>query len=390
MKKSLILILLTSALFVGCEVKTETEKIEKWQLGPFEKLDAYNPCLIPDENLVFQCPVQGEEIRWEEKDVFNPAVVVKDEKIQLIYRAEDVVGKYNGTSRLGLATSNNGLEFSKRAAPVFYPENDFMNEIEWEGGVEDPRIVETEDGLYVLTYTAYNGTLARLCVATSTDLIDWEKHGLAFGKAEKGNYKELWCKAGAIVCRQEGEKLIASKINGKYWMYWGESSIYAATSDNLIDWYPVVKQDWRYKDFAEENANKESFITAGKEFLAPVFTTRARRFDSELVEPGPPAIITEQGILLIYNSKNNVKVGDKNLPDGTYAAGQILMDIKDPTAVIARCTDNFFMPDKPYEITGQVDNVCFVEGLAFFQGSWYLYYGTADSKIGVARFTPAN
>ena len=47
--------------------------------------------------------------------------------------------------------------------------------------------------------------------------------------------------------------------------------------------------------------------------------------------------------------------------------------------------DTYFMkPDKPYEITGQVNHVCFVEGLVNYKDKWFLYYGTADSKIAVA------
>ena len=44
----------------------------------------------------------------------------------------------------------------------------------------------------------------------------------------------------------------------------------------------------------------------------------------------------------------------------------------------------FMKPDKPYEISGQVNHVCFVEGLVKFKNKWFLYYGTADSKIAVA------
>ncbi|WP_029164019.1 hypothetical protein [Anaerophaga thermohalophila] len=104
-----------------------------------------------------------------------------------------------------------------------------------------------------------------------------------------------------------------------------------------------------------------------------------------MVEPGPPAVITDQGILLIYNSKNSPSFGDKNLEDGTYAAGQIIMDKDDPAKVLYRTDQWFISPDQPFEITGQVDNVCFVEGLVRFNGKWLLYYGTADSKIAVAE-----
>ncbi len=72
---------------------------------------------------------------------------------------------------------------------------------------------------------------------------------------------------------------------------------------------------------------------------------------------------------------------------GTYAAGQIILDKNDPTKVLHRTDKWFITPDQPFEITGQVNNVCFVEGLAFFKNKWFLYYGTADSKIAVAEST---
>ncbi|MBD0376522.1 MAG: glycosidase, partial [Flavisolibacter sp.] len=107
-------------------------------------------------------------------------------------------------------------------------------------------------------------------------------------------------------------------------------------------------------------------------------------FDSDLVEPGPPAMLTDKGIVLIYNSRNVPAIGDPALPEGTYAAAQILMDKNNPAKVINRMRSYFIKPDKPYEISGQVNNVCFVEGLALYKGKWFLYYGTADSKIAVA------
>ena len=95
-------------------------------------------------------------------------------------------------------------------------------------------------------------------------------------------------------------------------------------------------------------------------------------------------MITKEGILFVYNSRNNPVYGDKTQPDGMYAGGQILLDKNNPTKVLDRCEENFFKPDKPYEITGQINNVVFLEGLVPFKGKWFLYYGTADSKIAVA------
>jgi predicted GH43/DUF377 family glycosyl hydrolase len=329
-----------------------------WQLGPFVKADSVNPVLGPNRSSRFYCPVRKDTVRWEEKDVFNPSAVVRNDTVFLLYRAEDVIGKHAGTSRLGLAFSSDGLHFTRLPEPVFYPEEDIMKVYEWEGGVEDPRLVQSESGLYVLTYTAYDGTLARLCVATSPDLRTWTKHGLAFR-----NYPDLWSKSGAIVSNQEGSRFVAKKINGRYYMYWGDTHIFLAKSADLIDWKPVVDSD-------------------GK--LAAVISPRAGRFDSDLVEPGPHALYGEHGILLIYNSRNRAAYGDAGLPDGNYAAGQVLLDRDDPSRTLERATNYCITPDKAYEITGQVNNVCFAEGLAYFRNRWFLYYGTADSRIAVA------
>ena len=366
-----ILFIVGSCSLKKKEIKNQslTAKVtdDAWQWGPFEKIDSINPVLQPSFSPVFYCPVRDEIIHWEEKDVFNPAALVKDGQIHLIYRAEDSVGSLAGTSRIGIALSSDGLHFEKLPQPVFYPDNDRYKTFEWEGGCEDPRIVETYGGYYFMTYTAWNGEVARLSIASTSDLRSWTKHGPIFSNFKEGKYLDLWSKSGSIICSIQGEKLIAEKINDKYWMYWGDTNIYMAWSEDLINWIPVE----------DKNGN-----------LKVIFGPRDGYFDSDLVEPGPPALITGYGVVLLYNSRNNAENGDPELPPGTYAAGQILFDIRDPQKVIARSKHNFFKPDNDYEITGQVNNVCFLEGLVPYKGKWYLYYGTADSKIAVAVYDP--
>src|SRR6185295_15700136 len=84
-----------------------------------------------------------------------------------------------------------------------------------------------------------DGDKARLIVASSADLYHWIKHGLAFANADNGKYVNEWSKSGSIVCRYENGKAMAKKINGKYWMYWGDTNIFLASSDDLIHWIPV-------------------------------------------------------------------------------------------------------------------------------------------------------
>ena len=91
-----------------------------------------------------------------------------------------------------------------------------------------------------------------------------------------------------------------------------------------------------------------------------------------------------EGIVLIYNGSNSITTGDPYLANGTYAAGQALMDPQDPSHLLDRTKTYFINPDKSYELAGQVNNVCFIEGLAYYNNNFYLYYGTADSKLAVA------
>jgi len=268
------------------------------------------------------------------------------------------------TSRLGMAESSDGLRFTRRAAPVLYPDDDAQKPNEWPGGVEDPRLVETDSGTYVLTYTQWNRQVPRLAVATSPDLVHWTKHGPAFARAHDGRYLKTESKSGAILSRVAGNRVIATKVNGRYWMYWGVPSIHLATSDNLVDWLPV------------ENAESQ---------LVNVLAPRPGYFDSWLVEAGPPALLTPSGIVVLYNAANDRVTGDSTLPARVYTGGQALFDAHNPLKLLARTDGPFIQPTEDYERTGQYEQgTTFLEALVPFNGVWYLYYGTADSRVGVA------
>jgi len=336
---------------------------QSWMLGPFTKPAQVNPVVTPNPASRFRSPMNDSIVAWEAYATFNPAAVVKDGKVFVLYRAEDASGAQQiggHTSRLGLAESSDGLHFTRRATPVLYPDTDAQRQNEWPGGVEDARIVESEDGTYVLTYTQWNRDVPRLAVATSRDLISWTKHGPAFARAAGGKYLRTESKSGAILSRIEGDRIIATRVNGKYWMYFGVPNLRIATSDDLFDWVPV--------EDVEGNA-------------VSVLSPRAGYFDSWLVEAGPPALLTTNGIVVLYNAGS--------LPSRTYSAGQALFEARDPTKLIGRSDSAFIRPTESYERTGQyVAGTTFVEGLVPFRGRWYLYYGTADSRVGVAVWDP--
>ena len=274
---------------------------------------------------------------WESAGTFNPAVVRHGSKFVMLYRAQDAAG----TSRLGYAESADGIFFTRRAEPVLSPEADY----EKDGGVEDPRLQRFGD-TYYLTYTGYNKKDAQLCLATSQDLIHWERKGVIL-PAYKGNWNRGWTKSGAMV---------PEKIGGKYWMYW-----LGTTADKTDQMGISYSSDLLHWTEATET---------------PVLPRRPGKFDSRVVEPGPPPIFTKDGIILIYNGADDKLI---------YRTGVAVFDRKDPRKLLSRTDEPIFTPEKEWEKVGQVPNVVFVEGMARQGKRWLFYYGGADKYVGVAR-----
>lgn len=293
--------------------------------GPWSRLNGGQPILAP----------QG--AGFEAAGVFNPAVVKDGGRYVMLYRAQDA----KKTSRLGLATSRDGIHFVREADPVLAPEADY----ERKGGVEDPRLVKIGATFY-LTYTAYDGKDAQLALATSTDLRRWQRRAVIM-PANRGRWNVHWTKSGAI---------LDERVNGRYWMY------YMADAANAYDQTGVA---W-----------SEDLMSWTEALDAPILPRRPGMFDSRVVEPGPPPVITPDGILLVYNGADDALV---------YRTGWALFDGKDPTRVLARSDTPIFEPRQPWEISGQVPSVVFVEGLVREGRRWLFYYGGADTRVGVAE-----
>ncbi len=274
---------------------------------------------------------------WESAGTFNPAVVERDGRIVMLFRAQDK----QGTSRLGYAESTDGIHFSRRDEPVLSPSTEY----EKDGGIEDPRLVKIGD-TYYLTYTGYNKKDAQLCLAASKDSLHWDRKGIIL-PANKGNWNVKWTKSGAIV---------PEKINGKYWMFFlgttldGNDQAGLAYTTDLLHWSDATP--------------------------SPVLPVRLGHFDSRVAEPGPAPLLTPHGVFLIYNGADDKLV---------YRTGIAIFDRNDPAKLVWRSDEPIFSPQKQWEEVGQVPNVVFVEGMVRQKKRYLFYYGGADTYVGVAE-----
>lgn len=343
-------------------------------LGPWTR-PVTQPIITPNNSTTFRDPISGQLVHWEATSTFNPAAVVRNDQIHLLYRAEDdtgdpgVIGGH--VSRLGLAVSDDGVTFQRFPEPVFYPANDSQEAREVPGGTEDPRLVETPWGTYVLTYTQWSRERASYSVgiATSPDLRHWTKYGPAFGEAQ---YDDLKYKSAGIVTELDSStgRLVAAEIGGRYWMYWGEVQVGLAFSDDLIHWTPCEDPE------------------APGEFLV-LLQARPGRPDSGFPEVGPPPVLLPEkgGIVVPYNAKNAAEGEDMDpsIQAGTYSMLEAVFSATNTSALLGRTDEPVLEPELPFETSGQyAAGTTFGEGLVLFKGKWWLYYGAADSFVGVA------
>lgn len=340
-----------------------------WEIGPFVRPHGGQPIVRPNQETVFRDPIANKPVHWQYSHVFNPAAIAWKGKLYVLYRAEGKAGHGIGhyTSRIGLAVSSDGRQFSSLPHPVVFPTPGRWEKYEWPGGCEDPRIVQSEDGSFVLTYTMWNGKIARLGIATSRDLLHWEHWGPVFRTAYGGRFESRWSKSGAIVTQKVGDQIVAARIAGKYWMYWHTDKQTAlAHSRDLLNWTPVLDRSG--------------------EIAMVLPKSGPGQFDSLLTESGPPALLTSRGIVFFFNGMSDGQItSGPRLPRYQYSAGQALFAADDPAHLLERSGQPYFWPQEPWEKTGQYQQgTTFTEGLAWFGNKWFLFYGAADTVVGMA------
>lgn len=305
---------------------------------------------------------------WESKCVYNPAVITNNGNFYIFYRGQDWRNRRYGwpqwatsygVSSIGLAISTDGMNITTRYTnPVISPNDGSYDEM----GCEDPRIVKINNRFYI----TYNGLSSsspnvKICLASSEDLINWIKHGEISGTGLFNNKKN-----GAI---------LPYKINGRYWMYFGDGDLYLASTTNEPP--AVAGQPW--SGWQIENSGN------------PVMTRRNNYFDSDVIRPGPPPFIWNGDIGLIYNGTTcdsalashprykNCKITE---------IGWVIFSNSNPAKIKSRCDKPFVKVTEFYEQIGNVYNTVYATGFVDFNTNFYLYFGGSDCYIGMGVGAP--
>ena len=312
-------------------------------------------------------------LEFENEGVLNPAVIREGDSVHLFYRA---VRKGNHSS-IGYCRLDGPLTVVERLnKPFIIPEFEYESQ-----GVEDARIVKIDD-LYYMTYTGYDGTNARGALATSKDLIHFTKKGIivphityaefvslaeSTGKVNENyyrNHKFYYQEADPekkIMLWDKNVIFFPRRINGKLvFLHRIRPGIQIVSVDNLEE---LTNEFWR-----NYFLNLQEHIV-----LDPV-----NEHESSYIGSGCPPIETEHGWLLIYHG---VKETENGL---VYSACATLLDLNDPSKVIARLPYVLFTPEYDWELYGEVNNVVFPTGTALFGKTLFIYYGAADTHIACA------
>lgn len=313
------------------------------------------------------------DLEFENEGVMNPAVISDGKTVHLFYRAV----RQGNYSTIGYCRLEGPLKVVERnKVPLLSPQFGY----EWQG-VEDPRIVKIE-GIYYLSYTAYDGLNARGALAVSTDLVHFVKQGIITSDLSYPEFEKLVVKHEHLTGKyfrsynkkkkesESGEKLYLTdknlvffprKINGKfYFLHRIKPEIQWTAVENLEE----LDQTFWHNYFLN--------------FDFHILLKSKYPHESSYIGAGCPPVETTEGWLLIYHSVYDTPGGY------VYSACAALLDLDDPTREIARLPYPLFSPETDYELSGVVNRVCFPTGTTLFDGRLYVYYGAADKCVACA------
>lgn len=295
-----------------------------------------NPILLPDESNW-----------WESKAAFNCGILCCHERIHMLYRA---IGEYERyVSRIGYASSADGIRFDRSKEPAMAPEEDYEKY-----GIEDPRLVEIDRQIFlsyvILSDYVSEGPTASTALATTTDFKNYTRLGIITSKGSDNK---------DVVLFPERTSNAEEKPENTTYLFLHRPSSWVGSKFGVDR--PSI---WLGEGNALTKFEKHTLL------LKP-----EQEWEASKIGAGPPPVKTKNGWLLIYHGKDTQAV---------YRAGAALLDLKDPTKVLGRTKEPILEPLEAYEKNGDVNNVVFPTGTCTMDDTLFVYYGAADKVCCLA------
>lgn len=269
--------------------------------------------------------------------VFNPGATFADSQSLLLVRVED----RRGFSHLCAARSSNGItDWIIDQRPTLDPWPEKYPEEIW--GIEDPRITWINElGAWAVTYTAYSTAGPLVSLATTSDFVNFDRHGPVMPPEDKD------------------AAVFPVKFKGRYAMLHRPVSTFVGAGAHIwISFSPDLRH-W----------GDHRVVIPAK---------RGGWWDANKIGLGPPPLQTTEGWLILYHGVRVTVAGS------IYRLGLALLDLDDPTRVLRRSDRWIFGPEASYERDGDVGGAVFPCGWIVQRDEIRLYYGGADTCVALA------
>ncbi len=313
------------------------------------------------------------ELGFENEAVANPGAIREGEHVHLLYRA---VSKGNYSS-IGYCKLNGPHDIGIRhEKPIIYPQFDYECH-----GIEDPRITKI-DGLYYITYTAYDGVNAMGALATSHDLIQFEKHGIIVPMVTYDEFKHLAATKRPIntkYTRFNDRNSFLEKTEAKV-LLWDKNVIFFPRRINgQLHFLHRIRPDIQIASVDQiSDLTKDYWDDYLIHFEEHIVMAPKHEHEVSYIGGGCTPIETPHGWLIIYH-------GVHDTPKGyVYSACAALLELENPRKELSRLPYPLFRPEIIWELQGEVNNVCFPTGAVKFDDTLHIYYGAADERIACA------
>ncbi len=311
---------------------------------------------------------------FESEGVLNPGLIKVGDTIHMFYRAVAT----DNYSTIGYCKLSAPMEVeSRNDTPLLFPQSQYEFQ-----GLEDPRIVAIE-GTYYLTYTAYDGENALGALATSTDLVHWQKFGIIVPQITYEEFKHFTETKGTIheKYKRFNEYQKSHDKQDRTSFLWDKNLIFFPRKiNNKFCFLHRIKPDIQIVVAVEKL--EDLTIDFWQKYFSNFdeYIVLSPKYDHEVsyIGNGCPPIETAEGWLLIYHGVHDTVKGY------VYSACAALLDLNNPEKEIARLPYPLFYPEKEWELKGEVNNVCFPTGAIVEDDTLYIYYGAADERIAVA------